>query len=172
MTKERLWRNSRGAYRTSDLFYEMNTSEYPSYYTIKTNDHTVDGVTYPSLKRLYLEEEDITEFDFANKYFDGFEHWERFANSPRTKPYVDQWRKELVLKIKARCLKGIIHDAVKDNKYEANKFLITNGWVDKDTEGKKVRGRPSKEEIKQELYRQAEVEKELEEDLNRIRELN
>lgn len=170
MTK--IFRASNGKFRTSDLFIEMNQSESPAYYTTSNQDRIVDGVVYKSLKQLYLDEEDITEFDFANKYLEGYEHWEQFVNSTRLKDMIDQWRKELVLKIKSRCLKGIIRDAVRENKYEANKFLITNGWVDKDHEGKKVRGRPSKEEIKQEITRQASIEKEFEEDLNRIKELN
>lgn len=168
----KIWKVANGRYRTSDLFIEMNDSNYPAYYTTQSQDRTVDGVVYKSLKQLYLEEEDITEFDFANKYLDGYEHWEHFVNSSRLREMVDQWRKELVLKIKSRSLKGIIRDAVRENKYEANKFLITNGWIDKDAEGKKVRGRPSKEEIKQEINRQASIEKELEEDLKRIKELN
>lgn len=168
----KIWKAGNGKLRTSDLFIEMNQSEYPAYYTTANQDRTVDGVVYPSLKRLYLEEEDITEFDFATKYLESYEHWEQFVNSTRLKDMIDQWRKELVLKIKSRSLKGIIRDAVRENKYEANKFLITNGWIDKDAEGKKVRGRPSKEEIKQEINRQASIEKELEEDLKRIKELN
>lgn len=162
---DRIFKNSNGRYRTSDLFEEFNISEYPAYWTLKGVDTKL-----PSLKKIFLSYEDITEYDFAVDHFEDFAHWEEISRSPRIKEHVEQWRKELLLKIKARALKGIIHDAVKDNKFECNKFLLTNGWVDK-TEGPK-RGRPSKEEIKQELHRQAETEKDLMDDLNRIKELN
>jgi len=173
MKKEIKWKNDNGTYRTADLFYETQTQKNNDpVYTLNNNDREVNGLFLPSLKKLYIEEEDIAEFDFANKYLDGYTHWEALINSKALFPHIEQWRKEMVLKIKSRSLKGIIRDAVRENKYEANKFLITNGWVDKDSEGKKVRGRPSKEEIKNELQKQAETEKELQEDLNRIKELN
>lgn len=165
MTK--IFRSGNGGYRTSDMFVEMNKSEMPAYWTLKPTDKP----DYPSLKRLYLEMEDLTEFEFANEYLEGYEHWETMAKSQYLKEHIAQWRKELQLKVKARSLRGIIRDAVKENKYEANKFLITGGWIDKD-EDKKGRGRPSKQDIKDELMKQAESQKELQEDLERLKGFN
>jgi hypothetical protein len=166
-----IFRNSNNMYRTSDLFIEYNRSQDPAYWTIKGDDVTINGITYPSLKKIYLSYEDVMEYDFAVDHFEDYAHWEVLANSARLKDDVEQWRKELVLKLKTRALKGIIRDAVKENKYEANKFLLTNGWIDKSEDGKK-RGRPTKQEIKDELQKQALTEKELLEDLNRLKELN
>lgn len=165
MTKQ--FRNSTNSYRAADLFVELNRSDMPAYWTIKPYDK--EG--YPSLKRLYLEMEDLTEFEFANAYLEGFEHWEYLAKTATLKDHIAQWRKELILKIKARSLQGIIRDAVKENKYEANKFLIQNGWIDKD-EDKKGRGRPSKQEVRDEVLKQAEVQKDLQDDLERLKGLN
>jgi hypothetical protein len=168
------FRNGSGQLLTTDLFFELAMDSKKSLYTLKPFDLIVDNEkVYPSLKKLYLEEEDITEFTFAEKYVESYAHWERLLQSRRLKEHFDQWRKELLLKIKSRALKGIIRDSVKDNKYEANKFILTNGWVDKtENDTGKKRGRPSKEEIKNELVRQAEIDKDLMDDLNRIKELN
>lgn len=155
MTK---FRNINGKYKTADLFTEHNKYGEPLY-------------SLKELKKVYLTYEDITEYDFAVDHFEDYAHWEEIAKSATLKDEIEQWRKELVLKIKARALKGIIRDAVKDNKFECNKFLLSNGWIDK-TESTSKRGRPTKEEIKQELHRQAETEKDLMDDLNRIKELN
>lgn len=155
---ENKFRNINGKPKTADLFTEHNKYG-EALYSLK------------DLKKVYLSYEDITEYDFAVDHFEDYAHWELIANSQTLKDEIAQWRKELLLKIKARALKGIIHDAVKDNKFECNKFLLTNGWIDR-SETTKGRGRPTKEEIKQELHRQAETEKDLMEDLNRIKELN
>lgn len=165
------FRNSHGRYLLADLFLEHNRSEADPIYTLKPFDVTVKGITYPSLKQLYLAMEDLTEYDFAVKYLEGYEHWEAMAHSSFLKEHIEQWRKELILKLKSRALQGIIRDAVKDNKYEANKFLVTNGWIDR-TEDKKGRGRPSKQEVKEELLKQAEHEKDLQDDLDRLKGLN
>lgn len=140
--------NSNGRY-LKGLFFEMTPSDKSSVsYTLKDWDHTVDGVVYPSLYRLYLEQEDLTEYEFANTYLDGWEHWEMLTSCSWFKPYAERWRKELALKVKARALNRLKAEAASSSKnsFLANKYLVEKGWVDKtDNHG---RGRPSKEEVK------------------------
>ena len=58
---------------TQGLFLEIGYSD-SALYTLKDNDHEYNDKALPSIKRLYLEMEDVTEYEFANKYFLGWSH--------------------------------------------------------------------------------------------------
>lgn len=165
------FRNAANGRYLKGLFYETTGADKASVsYTLKDWDHVVGDVTYPSLYRLYLSTEDLTEYEFANLHLDGWEHWEMLTSSTWFKPYVERWRKELSLKIKARALNRLKSEASSSSKnaFLANKFLIEKGWVDKDSTGKNSRGRPSKDEVKAAANEIALVERRLEEDFERL----
>ena len=146
---------------TKGLFLETNyMAQDQVVYTLKDQDDDSRGL--PSLYRLYMLEEDLTEWEFATKHLGGWEHWELISKSAWFKPYVSRWRKELELKIKARALKELVTMALAGGKqgFAANRFLVEKGWVER-PEGK--RGRPTKQEIQQELN-----QKELSEDFERM----
>jgi hypothetical protein len=74
MTKVKNFKGPQGIYLTKALFletyvYDKNTVLY----TLKSED-TPD---FPSLRNLYLNEEDPSEYVFANKYFANWEHWSK-----------------------------------------------------------------------------------------------
>lgn len=117
-------------------------------YTLKDQDDAERGLK--SLYRLYLATEDLTEWEFATTHLGGWEHWELLCKAGWFKPYLSRWRKELELKIKSRALKALMDEALAGGKtgFSANKFLVEKGWVER-VDGK--RGRPTKEEVKQEL---------------------
>lgn len=99
---------------------------------------------YPSLKRLYLEEEDLTEYLFATKYFGGWHHWKLICEGP-LRDKIAEWRTELELKLQAKALKSILIEAEcgTKNQFQANKYLMQKGWVTSDNR----RGRPTKADI-------------------------
>lgn len=138
-------------------------------YTLKDWDHTIDDVTYPSLYRLYLEMEDLTEYNFAHTHLDGWEHWEMLCRCTWFIPFVERWRKELTLKIQARALTRLKAEASSSSKnaFLANKYLVDKGWVDK-TESKSSRGRPSKDDIKKAADSIAASNSRLDEDYSRL----
>jgi hypothetical protein len=74
--KRRL-KDKMGRPMTQALFLEIGYETDKAVYTLKDDDHTHNGVVYPSLKRLYLEMEDVVEYDFANTYLLGWSHWKR-----------------------------------------------------------------------------------------------
>lgn len=158
-------------YHTRSLFWEISQDKSRVRFTLKRKDYKIPGteLIYPSIYRLYFEMEDILEYDFANKYFDNLEHWEEVCKSTYVKDHVTQMRKELELQVRSKALKHLKDQAVvsPDGKLKAdiNKYLLNRGWIDKTTNTK---GRPSKEDIKQELQRVTAVEKELQEDFERI----
>ena len=81
------------------------------------------------------------------------------------KPYVERWRKELELRMTAQALREIYLEAAGAGRYKfaANKFLIEQGWKEKPT-----KGRPSKSQVKKEAVKQAEAERMIEKDMERL----
>jgi hypothetical protein len=146
------FRNSNNSRYTLSLFYELTGSDKSTVvYTLKEKDHK----GYPSLKRLYLEEGDTTEYLFSIKYLDGFEHWQMIATAEWFKPFITQWREELRAKKESdyiRKLEEIAENGGKDRS-SAIKTLLER--VRKPKEALK-RGRPVhpyQEEIKTSVER-------------------
>ena len=150
---------------TQSLFYE--TSDVPDniIYTLKGDDFK----GFPSLKRLYLETSDLTEYEFATTHLGGWHHWQTLCKSPFFQTYLAEWRTELELKLKAMALRNIVDEAKggEKNSFSANKFLVARGWIDKETEPNR-RGRPSKEEISRKAEEIAFEDKQIQEDLERL----
>lgn len=157
-------------YQTKGLFYETTLPderpEFGTSWTLKEKDLIVGDKTYKSMKRVYLDMEDVTEYDFAMATLNSYKHWERLVESPIIRKHIDQWRKELNLKLKARAMKAIINAATVDEKssFQAMKYLADNEYLDK----KAKRGRPSKEEVSAELRREVEINKTFKDDAERI----
>jgi hypothetical protein len=157
-------------YQTKGLFYETTLPderpEFGTSWTLKEKDLIVGDKTYRSMKRIYLDMEDVTEYDFAMATLNSYKHWERLVESPIIRKHIDQWRKELNLKLKARAMKAIINAATVDEKssFQAMKYLADNEYLDK----KAKRGRPSKEEVSAELRREVEINKTFKDDAERI----
>ena len=151
---------------TKSLFVEYD-KEF-GMYTLKDQDLVLGDQVYPSLKKLYLDLSDPTEYLFANTFFESLEHWNMVVDSYFFKDYIQKWRTELELKLKAEAFQAILKEA-KTGKYDAHKFLATKGWIDK-TQDPKRRGRPSKQEIDQNASELAYLSTDIDEDLKRIRE--
>jgi hypothetical protein len=156
--------------QTKGLFYELtlpeDRKEMGTSWTLKEHDLQADGKVYKSMKKLFIEMEDVTEYDFAMTALGSYKHWERVTESPILKPHIEQWRKELNLKLKAKAMKSIIKSATVDEKlsFQAMKYLADNEYIDKSNK----RGRPSKEELNAELRREAEISKSFKDDAERI----
>lgn len=157
-------------YQTKGLFYETTLPderpEFGTSWTLKEKDLIVGDKTYISMKRIYLSMEDVTEYDFAMATLGSYKHWERLIESPIIRKHIDQWRKELNLKLKARAMKAIINAATVDEKssFQAMKYLADNEYLDRKTK----RGRPSKEEVSAELRKEVEINKTFKDDAERI----
>ena len=138
---------------TNALFKELNVDEPDLIlYTLAADDITVGDKTYISLRKQYLLLEDPTEYDIASKYFESWTHWKKVRESARIKPYVDEWRDELEVKLRSKGLKGIV-DKMLDGDYQASKYLADKQW----TKGIAKRGAPKKAEIIAEARKAAKV---------------
>ena len=135
------FKNTAGQRFTKALFLEMSYKEPDNcIYTLKDYDYR----DYKSLYLLYIEEEDPTEYEFANKYLDGWEHWKMLCACAWFKPYVERWREELNLKLQAKALKrikGIANSQTRDS-LMANKWLLEKGFLMQDEKGKTRKPHP------------------------------
>jgi hypothetical protein len=128
---------------TQSLFLEIGYTDY-AVYTLKEYDHTHKGVLYPSLKKLFLKEEDPTEYSFAEKHLLGWQHWKRLCENKAILAHVTEWREELELRIRSQAVKDMISMCANEGgNYSASKYLADRGWE------KRGAGRPSKTDIVQ-----------------------
>jgi hypothetical protein len=95
-----------------------------------------------------MEVNDPTEYRFAEKYLDGYEHWRLIYTSEWFKPIAVRWRNELSLRMQSEALARIMLEARagKKESFMANKYLLEKAWEPKEATGA-ARGRPSKADI-------------------------
>ena len=151
---------------TKSLFLEESYLDKSNVlYTLKDEDH----LGYISLYKRYMEMADPYEIHFAEAYFDGWEHWQMVCNTLWMKPYIERWRLELGLKMKARALatiREIAQTETHKGRLAAAKILLEGGW--EGTKPKNSVGRPTKEAIRKEADNLFNIEKEHKQDLERI----
>lgn len=156
-----------GNFYTQGLFLELSYNDLRhAVYTLKDFDYEFKGKTYISIKRLYLETADPTEYEFAKKCFEGWSHWRRICSTTTSlHPYIEEWREELEIKLRSDGIKGVISEVKSQGKgaLQASKWLADKGWADK-----RPAGRPSKQEVERERKQQARIKDQVGSDLERI----
>lgn len=145
---------------TMGLFLELEYSRF-AIYSLKERDCEYEGRIYPSIKRLYMETGDPTEYQFASKYFLNWKHWMRICDNKILRKYIDEWREELEVKLRSQAVSNMLTSARSGN-YQACKWLADRGWH---TRGA---GRPSKAEVDREKKIQAAVNEEYAGDVIRL----
>lgn len=160
MNKQETMLDSMGKFRTQSLFLELGYGA-DALFTLKDQDHEHDGTTYLSMKRLYLEFEDPTEYEFANSVLLGWKHWQRMCENKVIRKHIDEWREELEVKLRSQAIRDAIQEAKKGH-FQAAKWVADRGWS---TRGA---GRPSKAEIEKEKSIQAKIDNEYGADVIRM----
>ena len=147
---------------TQSLFLEIGYTDY-AVYTLKEYDYPYKGKHYPSLKKLYLAEEDPTEYSFAEKHLLGWQHWKRLCENKVIAKHIDEWREELELKIRSQAVRDMQMLCASENgNYSAAKFLADRGWE------KRAAGRPSKAEKERHLRVEEKIQEEFSADIKRL----
>lgn len=157
--KEKM-KDSMGRPITQSLFLELGYTDM-AIFTLKDEDYEYNGKIYPALKRLYLEFEDVTEYEFANTYLLGWQHWKRLCDNKAIRKHVEEWREELEFKMRSRGVKSLLISANSGN-FQAAKFFVDKGW------DKRIAGRPSKAELEREKEFQSRVADEYAGDAERL----
>jgi len=148
---------------TQSLFLEMGYNVQYAVFTFNDEDKEYDGRIYPSLKKLYLEAEDPTEYQFAKKHLLGWNHWKRLNENKMLREHFDEWREELEVLLRSDAIKAIIDMSADGTNYQAMKFMADRGW------DKRGVGRPSKAEAEREARIKDRISDEFAEDVVRLR---
>src|SRR3546814_7871326 len=83
-----------------------------------------------------------TEYEFANKHLANWNHWKRLLANVIIRRYIDEWREELELKMKAKAVREMQALVNSENgNFQAAQYLADKGW------DKRAAGRPSKAEV-------------------------
>lgn len=148
---------------TQSLFLEIGYSD-AAIYTLKDVDHEYQGKIYPSLKRLYLEVADPTEYKFATTYLAGWTQWQKISKNGAIKNHVEAWRIELEIKLRSEGVMAVRRHSQSNQPtaWSASKWLADRGW---DT---RPAGRPSKDEVERETKIMAAIEDEFKQDHARL----
>jgi len=153
------------SWRTMSLFIECNNSALTPVFTLGYTDLEKNGVTYKAIYPLFIEltVDDPTEYEFSQAVFGSWKHWDRIRTSNFLAKYFEEWREEAEIKRRSGMLKAMIQTAKNDGSKgtTAAKYIAEQGWS-------KKRGRPSKAEIARETRIEAGLNKEIEEDAQRI----
>lgn len=135
-------------------------------YTLKDENVMVDGKLYYSMKNIYLSYDHVPgyEYEFAKDVFGTWEHWVMLTEAGGlAKEAIERWREELAVRIQSKALFSLTKVAL----YEGSKgtpaarFLADRGWEVK-------RGRPSKDEVTRERKIAAGLDREVQEDMERL----
>lgn len=153
-------RDKMGRPLTQGLFLEHGYNTEFAVYTMKDEDFFYKGQLYPSLKRLYLECEDPGEYEFANKYLANWSAWERICANKLFKKMVDEWRKELEIKLRSKGIKQMMEKA--DTSPMAAKWLADKGWVAKEA------GRPKQSDVDAKAEQLAKESNDFSADIKRL----
>jgi hypothetical protein len=153
--------DSAGRPITQSLFLELGYSD-AAVYTLKEEDYEYNGRVYPSIKKLYIECADPTEYAFAVEYFLNWKHWQRIADNKAIKKFIDEWREELEVKLRSQGVRQVMRAASLPGGVQAAKWLADRGWS---TRGA---GRPTKAEIEREKAIHEKVSDEYSADIYRL----
>ena len=159
----RTTKSNDGQYLTLALFWEHRHENYDATFTTKEQDIERDGVTYYSLRKLYLEWKDPTEYLFATEVIGSWDHWQKICKSYALKPEIQKWRAELEIKLRAESIKAIRQTATEEGSKgtAAAKYMAEKGW-------EKRAGRPSKAEIERQKKIYAGISDQIEDDAERL----
>lgn len=147
---------------TQSLFLEIGYNPEVALYSLKDYHYEYEGKMFPSIKLLYLEMEDVLEYEFSYEYFLGWDHWQRICHNKLFSTRIEGWRKELELKIRSQAVRDIIEMTADEKSFQAAKWLADKGW------DKRTAGRPTKSEVEAEREMQASLKDEYGADVKRL----
>lgn len=148
---------------TQSIFLEHQWNKEVAVYSWGDRHKEYKGKVYPSLKKLYLDMGDVTEYNFATTHLLGWSHWQRLNRSEYLADKFREWREELEVKVRAGAIENIMTIADSDSGgFQAAKWLADKGW------DKRGAGRPSKQEVEKETRVQAKIAGEFTSDVKRM----
>jgi hypothetical protein len=147
---------------TQGLFLEMGYDTRYAVFTLNDEDKEYNSKIYPSLKALYMQCDDPTEYEFAKKYLLGWKHWQRMNANVVLREHFDEWREEFEIKVRSEAIRAITDMTAEGANFQAAKWLADRGW------DKRGAGRPSKQEADREKRIKSKLDNEFTEDIDRM----
>lgn len=150
---------------TNQLFYENYTDNSKAIFTLKDRDFAdPTGKLYTSLKKLFLEASDPTQYTFATIVFGSWQVWKKIRSCKLMRDVLQEWQEELEIKMRSQAQLKIVEISNSD----ANSSLQAAKYVDQEVFKRHRRGRPSKEEVQGELKKEAKISSQVREDMKRL----
>lgn len=148
MAIARIVKASQGKWLLKGMFFEMcpphKREEYCSF-TLKEDDH--EG--YVSMKKLYLQYNDPTEYQFAIEVLGNYSHWKLLSNCDWFKPYVESWRDEMEAKLTSEAVRQIALASMEEKGFQAAKWLAEKGYKEKQVGAKSKAAKAKEAKINQ-----------------------
>ncbi len=139
------FKDSQNRWRTKSLFWNI---------ALTPKEHVL--FTFEEARILFLETNDPTGYRFAVDHLGGWKHFLLIKQSPVIGDKIAEWEEELEIKLRSESVRNMMKLSQGDKGYQANKFLIDGGWIQKKA------GRPTKEAIKKNHKMQQNMYAELE----------
>ena len=164
-----LFKDDKGKWLKRMLFWETAGTEgreqYDVLYTLKEEDFTDPdtGKFYKSARKMYIEIQDPTEYDFAMQLLGSWSHWKALCKVSWFKEHLNEWREELEIKLRSKAIKAMVSTAIHEGSKgtTAAKYVASKGWEDN-------RGRPSKASVDKQARIQNRIHDEVDEDIERM----
>lgn len=149
--KERLsnykWKGEGVKWKTNGLFLETAQNEKEALFSLQTWDKTKNGILYPSLHNLYVDMNDVAEFEFANTFTASYQHWLELKAKSFFKPYYASMVEELNAKMRSMSLNTMLSQVEGGTASQATlKYLADNDYIPKNKVGKPKREKAPKKE--------------------------
>lgn len=163
-----------GAKITQQLFIEVGYNLDNAVYTLQDEDREYKDKYLYSLKRLYMDIGDTTEYEFAMTCFCNWQHWVRIRDNVAIKTALakcgypngfDDWADELEVMQRSkgiRAVQAIADDETGAKAFQAAKYVAEAGWK------KRRAGAPTKEEKVRLTKVQVGIDKSIEDDADRL----
>lgn len=158
--KRELFLDTSGRPLTQSLFLELGYRD-EAIYTLKDQDYEYKGRKLKSIRKIYMETADPTEYSFATENFLSWDHWNRICANKQIAAHINEWRDELEVKLRSNAVRMNIAAAQAGN-YQAAKWVADRGWASRGA------GRPSKSEVAKSLKIEAEIQSEYGADVVRL----
>lgn len=132
---------------TEGLFLESSQPNENAIYSLQPWDKKSGGKFYPSIHKLYVEMGDVSEWHFANAYFDGYQHWLLIKSRPFFKEYYAKMVEELNAKISSNSIQNMLKQMEEGTASQATlKYLADKDYVKKAPVGKPKRNKAARKE--------------------------
>lgn len=133
---------------TEGLFLESTQNgEEACLYTLQPWDRRKNGIFYPSIHKLFVEMGDVSEWNFAQHYFDGYQHWLLIKSKPFFKEYYEKMTEELHAKLQHQSIEKMMEQMHEGKASQATlQYLANKGFIDKAAVGKPKRKRAPRKE--------------------------